>query len=283
MSSFTFSLVGGDLRIAWLSKLLADDGHIVKLYAHEENDFPFSESIIHCNDLEVALNASEICVLGIPSCRVNQILNTPFSSRTIPFSHVDALLSEHQYLFGGILPVSRENYFDYGKDPAFILANALPTAEGTLQLLMEHLPCVVSGTQMAIIGYGRVAQAVAKLLNAVGVQVTVYARDPLARTSAEIANFAAKELSDLAFDILHYQAVINTVPAIVVPAATLQSASKDTLFVELAAKPGGFDLSAIKEYRLNLLSAPGLPGRVAPQTAALYIKKYLLGKLGELL
>ena len=68
--------------------------------------------------------------------------------------------------------------------------------------------------------------------------------------------------------------------AVVLPANSLLKPKVEALgfkVIEVSAMADkSLDLSAIKKYRLNLLSAPGLPGRVAPQTAALYIKKYLL-------
>lgn len=282
MSPYVLTLIGGDLRMAWLAQLLTNDGHIVKLYGQEENDFPFDGSVIHCCDLETALCTSDACILGIPCSRDKKTVYAPFSQKTIPISDIISLLSDDQYLFGGMLPCCHDNAIDYALDESFIWANTLPTAEGALQLLMQHSPHVVSGSRIAILGYGRVAQKTAHLLHTVGAHVTVYARDPLARTKADIFGLNSKDLPHISEDIASYHAVLNTIPAVILTKDILEKANKNTLFMELASAPGGFDQNAIRQLELSYIAAGGLPGKVAPQTAAQYIKNTILNRLEEL-
>lgn len=49
--------------------------------------------------------------------------------------------------------------------------------------------------------------------------------------------------------------------------------TRDTLIIELASAPGGTDLKRAEELHLHVIDAPSLPGRVAPKTAAEYIKE----------
>jgi len=37
--------------------------------------------------------------------------------------------------------------------------------------------------------------------------------------------------------------------------------------VELASRPGGFDLAVVERLGLNVIFAPGLPGKTAPVSA----------------
>ena len=281
MSKYAISIIGGDLRMAWLSQLLANDGHIIKLHAQEENDFPFDSSIIHCCDTETAVQTCDACILGVPCSRDQSTIYAPFSRHVIPFSSFLPLLSHKQYLFGGMLPFDRSNSFDYTQDESFILENTVPTAEGALQLLMEHLPRVVSGCRIAILGYGRVAQTTAQLLHAIGAQVTVYARNPVARTAALVHRLSVRDLNSIDTDIQSFDAVLNTIPAVVLTDKILARAHRETLFMELASAPGGFDMNAIRRNNLSFVHAGGLPGRVAPQTAAQYIKNTVISRLEE--
>ena len=281
MSKYAISIIGGDLRMAWLSQLLANDGHIIKLFAQEEINFPFDSSIIHCCDIETVVHACDACILGVPCSHDQTTIYAPFSRKTLPFSLLLSTLSEEQYLFGGMLPFNRSNSFDYAKDESFIWANTIPTAEGALQLLMQHLPRVISNCRIAILGYGRVAQTTAQLLQAIGAQVTVYARDPIARMKASICRLSCKEFNMIHDDIQTFHAILNTIPSIVLTDTILSHAHQETLFMELASAPGGFDMNTIHRYQLPYVHANGLPGKVAPQTAAQYIKNTVISRLEE--
>ncbi len=62
--------------------------------------------------------------------------------------------------------------------------------------------------------------------------------------------------------------MLNTVPARVLTDAFLCCLEPETLLVELASAPGGFDAPLARNIGLRVLEAPGLPGRVAPEAAA---------------
>lgn len=281
MSKYAISVIGGDLRMAWLSQLLSNEGHIVKLHAQEENDFPFDSAIIHCCDAETAVHACDACILGIPCSRDQTTIYAPFSHNVIPFSSFLPLLTKDQYLFGGMLPFECGNSFDYARDESFIWANTIPTAEGALQLLMQHLPRVISGCPIAILGYGRVGQTTAQLLCRVGARITVYARDPIARTKGIVHGISCKALGAIQTDIQMFDAVINTVPSVILTDTILSRAHRETIFLELASTPGGFDMNAINNRQLSYIYAGGLPGKVAPRTAAQYIKNTVINRLEE--
>lgn len=284
MPGYAFTVIGGDLRMAWLAQLLADDGYIVKLFGHEENEFPFSCEIIHCSDIEIALANCDACLLGLPCSRDKKTVFAPFSSQTIHLSEIVSFLTPDQFLFGGMLPDidTGITMIDYSTDESFILYNTVPTAEGALQLLMEHSPDTVFGSKIAIVGFGRVAQQTACLLCAAGAHITVFARSKDARTKAETSGFDSGDIPDIIQNHHQYDAVLNTVPHILFSSDSLQKASNHTCFMELASAPGGFDMDAIRHYQLTYIPAVGLPGKVAPRTAAKYIKNTILNRLEEL-
>ncbi len=284
MSGYTFTVLGGDLRMAWLAQLLAHDGYIVKLFGHEENDFSFSEEIIHCADIETALAHCDVCLLGLPCTRDQKTVVAPFSQKTITFCDIMSNTTSDQMLFGGMLPDLHADIItiDYSIDESFLLSNTVPTAEGALQLLMEHSSDTVFGSNIAIVGYGRVAKQAAWILRAIGAHVTVFARSHTARTQAEILGYDTQNLSHILHYHSQYDAVINTVPNILFTSDSLKTANAHTCFMELASAPGGFDMDAISQYRLNYIPAGGLPGKVAPRAAAKYMKNTILKRLEEL-
>ena len=74
--------------------------------------------------------------------------------------------------------------------------------------------------------------------------------------------------------------VFNTVPHQVLDEALLAELPPDCLLIELASA-SGFDMDAVETLRLSYLKAGGLPGRVAPETAARAIKKTLCRLIKE--
>ena len=65
-----------------------------------------------------------------------------------------------------------------------------------------------------------------------------------------------------------YDVIFNTVPAPVLDRALLARTGTDCVLLELASPPGGIDGEAARDLGRRLIPAPGLPGQVAPRTAA---------------
>ncbi len=285
MTLYAFSIIGGDTRLCWLAQSLAQSGHIVKIYGQEENDFIYDGPVIHCCDLETALDGCHACILGIPCMKNHDMISAPFSRHQISLTKIISYLSPHQILFGGILPPLSSSCItiDYANDEALLLYNAIPTAEGALQLLMENTPHVIHGSKVAVLGFGRIGQKTASLLMNMGATVDVYARKNESLSQAEIYGFHAKTFNALTENIKSYHAIINTVPALLLSADILDTANNNTVFMELASAPGGFDLPTIKRKHLSYIPANGLPGKVAPLSAAKYIQNTILKRMEEII
>ena len=78
-----------------------------------------------------------------------------------------------------------------------------------------------------------------------------------------------------------FDAVINTIPAPVLPRALLQKLPGGALIIDLASLPGGTDFAAAEELGLHAEHALALPGRCAPQTAGALIAQTVLTILEE--
>ena len=55
------------------------------------------------------------------------------------------------------------------------IANAVPTAEGAVQLAMEELPITLHGARVLVVGFGRVGKLTAHRFRALGARVSVAA------------------------------------------------------------------------------------------------------------
>ena len=146
---------------------------------------------------------------------------------------------------------------------------------------MEHLPITIHQSRVLVTGFGRVGQCTAQRFQAVGAHVTVAARSPAQLALAETMSYRAIPLTELVNPPESFDLIINTIPSPMLAAPILEGLNSP-LLLELASPPGGFDRSAVRELGLRFIDAQGLPGKVAPVTAARIIRNTLYQALEEL-
>lgn len=169
---------------------------------------------------------------------------------------------------------------DYYARPELVELNAIPTAEGCIAMLMANSKRTLWQQKILLIGFGRVARALAVRLAALGAQVTVAARDPAQRAFAKGLGCEAVPLEQLNH-LTDYSTVVNTVPAMLLDESRLEKLPQGSLIVDLASKPGGTDFAAAKRLGYTALHALGLPGKCAPETAGQFIADTILQILQE--
>lgn len=153
--------------------------------------------------------------------------------------------------------------------------NSIPTAEGTIMMIIEHTDMTIHDADVMVLGFGRTGITVAERMAVLGARVKVGARrtEHLARIAQMgLEPFFIEDLSEQVKDI---DICINTVPAHVLSAKVLSHMPLSTLIIDLASKPGGTDFRYADKRGIQALLAPGLPGIVAPKTAGQLIAKVL--------
>ncbi len=283
-----FWVVGGDMRQAKLAQLLAEDGHTVHTYAL----YPGQDSVpglIQEENLNSA-NRADCVVLPLIVSSGGGLLNAPLSLSEHPLAPLLDRLDPRQFLCGGRIDPETQamaqsrglTLYDYFAREELAVANAVPTAEGALQLAMEHLPITIHGARVLIVGFGRVGRLTAQRFGALGAKVSVAARKYEQLAWAQAMGFGAEHLGHLAGWLCGYDLIINTVPVQVLGQAELEDLKADCLIIDLASKPGGVDLAAAGALGLTVIWALSLPGKVAPVTAGAAIKSTIYNMLREL-
>jgi dipicolinate synthase subunit A len=134
-------------------------------------------------------------------------------------------------------------------------------------MAIQHTDFTIHGSNIAVLGLGRVGMSVARTFHALGAKVKVGARksEHLARiTEMGVEPF---HLSDIEKEVKETDILINTIPYLIVSASVLSKLPVHTLIIDLASKPGGTDFRYAEKRGIKALLAPGLPGIVAPKTA----------------
>lgn len=161
------------------------------------------------------------------------------------------------------------------------ILNAIPSAEGAIQMAMEAVPITIHGSKCFVLGFGRTGMTLARMLKGIGAKTYVAARKP-----ADLARIMEMDLVPLTFSelpaVMHKADIIfNTVPAMVLNADLLKLASQDVYINDLASAPGGTDFAAAAELGIKAVLAPGLPGIVAPKTAGMILARVIPRIIGE--
>ncbi|WP_294497604.1 saccharopine dehydrogenase NADP-binding domain-containing protein [uncultured Gemmiger sp.] len=170
---------------------------------------------------------------------------------------------------------------DYSCRPELAALNAVPTAEGCLALLLEQRDRTLWQSPVLVLGYGRVGQAVARRLAALGAWVTVAARSAEQRAAARCAGCRAAPLTQLTRLLPGFDAVVNTIPAPVLTRTELACLPAGAVVIDLASAPGGTDFAAAADLGLRAQLATGLPARSAPCTAGELLADTVLNILQE--
>ena len=267
-----FTVIGGDRRSFFTAKRLREKGFETEIFAlKDEKEFLPAEEI-----------RSDIVILPIPLTRDGIHIFAPESSAKILISDVLASVSEHSLVFAGnVKNIADNRILDYARRETFALMNAVPTAEGALLLAMQKGTRTVFGMRVAIIGYGKVAFATAKLFHSVGAEVTVFARKAQARTEAHMMGYTAKPLAELSTFAGEYDLLINTVPARILEREILSKVSAGAWIMDLASAPFGLDFEEAKKLGVRAEPASGLPGKVFPETAGYAVADTVLELLRE--
>jgi len=277
----TFAVIGGDLRTLYLAEQLVRDHYKVIASGFDATELP--ASVTGCTSPTQSVELSDCMILPLPVTADGQTLNAPFSRLRIPLAQVwrpgkptlggqvsDALAQQAKD--------SGVQLRDYFRREELAIQNAVPTAEGAVQLAMEELPVTVSGARCLITGFGRVGGALARLLVAMGAHVTVAARSLDARAWALVHGCCTMPIEDIGGD---FDVVFNTVPALLFDDVRLAQLDKGTLLIDLASRPGGVDFNAAAARQIKTVWALSLPGRVAPKTAGIAIERTILHMLAE--
>lgn len=282
----TFAVIGGDLRYVYLAGALAEDGYKVIAVGFDNTDLP--PCVVGCTDASQAITLSDAVILPMPVTTDGKLVNAPFTRLCLPLEQVYAAVKPTQLVFGGgISPevsdafVRREvTALDYLKREELAVRNAVPTAEGAIQLALEELPVTIDGSSCLITGYGRIGKVLARLLTSMGAKITVAARKCADRAWARVQGCRAVSIDELT-TLPSFDVVFNTVPTLLFDRRVLASLDRRTLLIDLASRPGGVDFHAAADLHLKTVWALSLPGRVAPKTAADIIKTTVMNMVRE--
>ena len=284
MQKKTILVAGGDLRYVYTAR--AFKAHYQVCAVGFTRQFLPDREIMLAESAADVLPLCDALVLPMPVSEDGVMVKAPFSRQNLPLETLLPRLKPDALVFGGKFGKSRSLFteagfpaIDYLASEELAAANAVPTAEGAVQILLEEMPRTVSGSRILVLGFGRIGCRTTYILRALGAEVTVAARQPADRSRAQMLGCKAADYPQIEagkFDVL-----CNTVPAQVITREMLAAMQPDALVLDLASKPGGVDLEAAQELGRRVVWALSLPGKTAPVTAGEIIAQTIRHLLDE--
>ncbi len=278
----TLAVLGGDKRQIAMVHALISHSYSVYTWGLPEESLP--DEAHTCNDWEEALKDAQAVILPLPASRDGVRIFSPFLSEKS--LRLDILLQflTGKLVLGGRIPDTFSTAcqmggiacIDYYESEILQLKNALPTAEGAIEIAMRELPVVLDGIKAAVIGYGRIGELLSQKLYALGAEVTVFARREEVLARAELAHCKTVRLTSesecqLTAPKINMRVIFNTAPARLFTARVLERLPRNCILIDLASAPGGIDMEEAERLGIRAIWGTALPGKYAPESAGIIL------------
>ena len=289
--STSFTVIGGDLRIIKLVKMLADEGNTIYTYGLEKaEELKNHENIVFAEKISKAIPEEVEVVIGpIPFSSNGVNINAPFSDQEISIRELMHYLNAKILIAGSITPdiydLANDEYIeiiDIMKREELAVLNTISTAEGAIEIAISNTNKIIHGSEVLILGFGRTGKVLARKMAGLSAKVTCAARKE--EDLAWIRAYGHREtnINVLGENLSQFDLIINTVPHLILTRERMEYVKRDCLLIDLASNPGGIDKKAAKDRNLKLIWALALPGKVAPVTTAEFIKDTIYNILKEI-
>lgn len=283
--------IGGDMRqIRAINQISRSKTAVEVLGFESETEKLFDPSVTVVYDISKLSENCRAAVLPLPYTTDGENINMPYSENKISVSEVMREMPKPRCILAGRcdekLKTLAEVYgvplTDYFCREELMILNAIPTAEGAIQIAMEETPHTINRSRCLVIGYGRIGKILSEMLRGLGAEVTAAARKRKDLALAGAFGCNTVPIWELHEIIGEFDIVFNTVPSMLLDFDMMSKIPKRTLLIDLASRPGGIDFDAAQDLGLRAIRALSLPGKVAPDTAGDIIKDTILNILEEM-
>ncbi len=256
-------IIGGDKRQLALADMLKEKGHIVGLQGFEK---------LGAADEDMA--APDYIFLPVPYRNPDGSIKAPFADAPLELASVVRRYPSSAYVLGRCDDDAKAvmhghvRYMDFNDDEAFLIRNALLTAQAALCAYAKYSETAFCDTKCLVVGYGRISKFLCRLLKANGAKVAAAARK--ARDLELIADegLSGVRIDDLKQSLTWADVIFNTVPVHIFEENELLAIRRNVHVIELASPPYGMDLKLAEKCMVNVHVEPSLPGLYFPVSAA---------------
>ncbi|MEI6101757.1 MAG: dipicolinate synthase subunit DpsA [Eubacteriales bacterium] len=265
----SYFVIGGDERMAHLADLLQKK-HTVEVACMEELN---RSSITDDARMLETLRESENIILPIPFTKDSVHIFAPYSNKKVAYSVVLENLKQTQTLFYGA-PGKPEGMVtcacmvNFLENEKYAANNARLTAEVLTGLMIAKYRFSPYRKNILVLGYGRIAKILSRILQGMCAHVTIAARKEGDINLAQALGLSSLHIGEIEKHMCRFDLIINTVPKCVVAEPELCAMKDGALLIEIASAPYGVDFEAAKALKKNVVIEQGLPGKYMPALEA---------------
>lgn len=272
------AIIGGDLRIALLAELFAQEGWQVYTYGLEQ--YEAKGQVNKVEDLATLCQKAEYIFSAVPLSKDGIKINAPFSQKEILLKDVFEQMKKGTFFAGNMKPEWKKEYenkihfIDVLEDETLTIQNAISTVEGTIQKMIEATQTTIYESKILILGFGRIGKLLANRLEKFGAEIWCEARKEVDLAWIKAYGYHAVPLPELkTMDLFQFDIVANTIPYLVLEQDEIAKLNPNCYVIDLASSPGGVDREEISKRNLTFDWALALPGKVAPFASAKFLKQ----------
>ncbi|MDW4526541.1 dipicolinic acid synthetase subunit A [Rossellomorea marisflavi] len=275
LTGMHIAVLGGDARQLEIIRKLTELDAKISLVGFEQLDHAFTGATKEKMS-EIDFTMMDAIILPVPGTNLQGEIETIFSNEKVVLT--EEILSrtpDHCTIYSGItndylsgiVDASKRDLIQLFERDDVAIYNSIPTVEGTIMMAIQHTDFTIHGSNIVILGLGRVGMSVARTFHHLGGRVKVGARKTEHLARASEMGLDSFQLGQLEKHVGQCDICINTIPAPIITSGVIAKMPSHILVIDLASKPGGTDFRFAEKRGIKALLAPGLPGIVAPKTA----------------
>lgn len=275
LTGMHIAVLGGDARQLEIIRKLTELDAKISLVGFEQLDHAFTGATKEKMS-EIDFTMMDAIILPVPGTNLQGEIETIFSNEKVVLT--EEILSrtpDHCTIYSGItndylsgiVDASKRDLIQLFERDDVAIYNSIPTVEGTIMMAIQHTDFTIHGSNIVILGLGRVGMSVARTFHHLGGRVKVGARKTEHLARASEMGLDSFQLGQLEKHVGQCDICINTIPAPIITPGVIAKMPSHILVIDLASKPGGTDFRFAEKRGIKALLAPGLPGIVAPKTA----------------
>lgn len=278
-----FLVIGGDLRIVKLVNMLEDKNIIYTYGLEKAEEINNKLNIIKCNKIDKEVIKKNSVIIGpTPFSKDGINIYAPYSENKIKVNDILEKCKEKQLIAGNIKKevqeIANENNVqitDLMKNEKLAILNSISTAEGAIEVAMKETDMIIHGSNILILGFGRIGKVLAKKLQGLSANVTCAARKQEDLAWIKAYGYNLININEMEKELEQFNIIFNTVPHLILTKEKIRILNKKCILIELASNPGGIDRKEAEKRKIKVVEALALPGKVAPITTAEFMKEII--------
>lgn len=240
---------------------------------------------IYIKDI-VSLSEAEVIITPIPFTKDGININ----SENIKINDlIESIKSSDKILISGVIKNDireklKENnieFYDIMEYEEFSIMNAIATSEGAIKKAIEMTDITLNGSNIMILGYGRIGKILAQNLSGFGANIYCEVRKKKDIALIKSMGYNEVDLKYLDNVLPKMDIIFNTIPSMMLDKQRLDLLKENVCIIDLASIPGGIDFEYSASKNINVCWYLAIPSKDSPYSAALYIKETVNNILGE--